>query len=131
MLCEGSLYLSVLAGDDDLVREPGWMQGVMLTSARLVNVGRLSPLPVRTFEIWREHAMAFRLLQSGNNTGKVVLRIMPTVGTLLPESRTHIITGGTGGLGLITARWLLGQGVRYLALAARTPKPLRSIVLRG
>jgi NAD(P)-dependent dehydrogenase (short-subunit alcohol dehydrogenase family)/acyl carrier protein len=32
---------------------------------------------------------------------------------------TYLITGGTGGLGLEVARWLIGQGARHLVLMAR------------
>jgi amino acid adenylation domain-containing protein len=32
---------------------------------------------------------------------------------------THLITGGTGALGLHTARWLVARGVRHLVLTAR------------
>jgi NAD(P)-dependent dehydrogenase (short-subunit alcohol dehydrogenase family)/acyl carrier protein len=32
---------------------------------------------------------------------------------------TYLITGGTGGLGLIVAGWLVGQGARHLALVSR------------
>ena len=33
---------------------------------------------------------------------------------------THLLTGGTGGLGLLTARWLAQEGVSTLVLASRT-----------
>jgi acyl transferase domain-containing protein len=32
---------------------------------------------------------------------------------------TYVITGGLGGIGLLTARWLVDHGARYLALAGR------------
>ena len=38
---------------------------------------------------------------------------------------TYLITGGLGGLGLITARWLVDRGARYLVLAGRRSLPPR------
>ena len=37
-----------------------------------------------------------------------------------PLSRSHVVSGGTGGLGLLTARWLAGCGAARLALASRS-----------
>jgi acyl transferase domain-containing protein len=33
--------------------------------------------------------------------------------------RTYVITGGRGGLGFVTAEWLVGQGARHVALLSR------------
>lgn len=38
---------------------------------------------------------------------------------LLREDATYLITGGLGGIGLKVAQWLVGQGVRHLALMGR------------
>ncbi|MCS6883878.1 MAG: beta-ketoacyl synthase N-terminal-like domain-containing protein [Acidobacteriota bacterium] len=40
--------------------------------------------------------------------------------------RACLITGGFGGLGLLTAEWLISQGVRHLILAGRVKLPARS-----
>ena len=37
----------------------------------------------------------------------------------LKSENTYLITGGLGGLGLLVARWLVEQGVRYLVLVGR------------
>ncbi|MBI4614804.1 MAG: alpha/beta fold hydrolase, partial [Planctomycetes bacterium] len=42
---------------------------------------------------------------------------------LRPDA-TYLVTGGTGGLGLFVARWMVGRGARHLALLARrAPAP--------
>src|SRR4029079_11116207 len=33
----------------------------------------------------------------------------------------YLITGGTGGLGLVVARWLVSRGARHLTLMGRRP----------
>ncbi len=38
---------------------------------------------------------------------------------------TYLVTGGLGGLGLKVAGWLVGKGVRHVALIGRTPLPPR------
>jgi acyl transferase domain-containing protein len=38
---------------------------------------------------------------------------------------TFLIAGGLGGIGLATARWLVGHGARHLLLVSRTPLPAR------
>ena len=41
--------------------------------------------------------------------------------TIAPAASAHVVTGGTGGLGLLTARWLAQRGdARTLALASRS-----------
>ena len=61
---------------------------------------------------------AFRSLQAGTNPGKVVI-LIPATATAPPRD-THLLSGGTGGLGLLTARWLAQGGVHALALASRS-----------
>ena len=63
---------------------------------------------------------------------EVVLRgdepIVPRLATLpyiaeastTPARGAHLVTGGTGGLGLLTGRWLAQRGARVLALASRS-----------
>ena len=48
--------------------------------------------------------------------------IATTAGSVarIETQSTHLITGGTGGLGLLTARWLAQGGVAALALASRS-----------
>ncbi len=43
-------------------------------------------------------------------------------------SASHLVTGGTGGLGLLTARWLAQRGANTLTLASRAGRLARDIV---
>ena len=65
-----------------------------------------------------QYESAFRTLQNGLNVGKIVVRIVAA--RVSAGSRgCHIVTGGTGGLGLLTGRWLAQVGTRHLILASR------------
>ena len=64
----------------------------------------------------RQAEAAFRVLQSGRNTGKVVTRIPYRSRSFVGSPGTHVVSGGTGGLGLLTARWLSQVGAASLAL---------------
>ena len=45
------------------------------------------------------------------------------------DIESHLVTGGTGGLGLLTARWLAQRGARSLALASRSGVLARDAVV--
>ena len=126
--CEARLSLSVLAIDDDLSRQPAWMLEQLRCLARRVSNGTVHPLPIAVFDAWRAYEPAFRLLQSGANVGKVVLRIPSTRGGGFPQPKqsnrqsTHVLTGGTGGLGQLTARWLAARACAAVLLASRSGK---------
>jgi myxalamid-type polyketide synthase MxaE and MxaD len=61
---------------------------------------------------------------------RLVLRLEPfeggTAGPMLcrPDA-SYLVTGGLGGVGLETARWLVERGARHLVLAGRTQLPAR------
>jgi hypothetical protein len=121
--CEARIQLGVLAIDDELSAKPEWMQGHLATLARRVVSGVLHPLPLAIFDAWRSYEEAFRLLQSGSNVGKVVLRIAPvpsTSSSLISPHATQLLTGGTGGLGVLTAKWLAKHGSSSILLASRS-----------
>ena len=106
-----------IALDADMALDPAWMHGVLALLAARAGEGALTSLPLRSFDMEAQHEMAFRTLQSGLNTGKIVVRIVTkSVGC----DGVHVVTGGTGGLGLLTGRWLAQRGTRSLVLASRS-----------
>ncbi|GHA17834.1 putative inactive phenolphthiocerol synthesis polyketide synthase type I Pks1 [Streptomyces echinoruber] len=82
----------------------------------LFEQGVLAPLPVTAWDV-RRAPEAFRHLSQARHVGKVVLTL-PTA----PDPRgTVLLTGGTGGLGRLTARHLVAEhGVRHLVVASRS-----------
>ena len=90
--------------------------------------GALAPLP-RTEFAAAEAVDAFRFMQQARHIGKVVLRqadarIRSDSPGMFSNPGTVLITGGSSGLGLLTAEWMVERGARHLALMGRrAPTP--------
>lgn len=79
-------------------------------------------------------AIGLRKLQSGQNIGKIVItmdrdeRVLAegppplgiSTGMLLRPDATYLITGGTGGIGLSLAPWMVENGARNVVLLGRS-----------
>ena len=108
------------------VQRPDVARRVFAEIAELLEQGTLRPLPHRLFGFGAA-TDAFRLMQSAAHIGKIVL--VPEPGGVKIASKpapwtptaegTYVVTGGLSGFGLETARWLVSQGVRSLALLSR------------
>ena len=85
--------------------------------------GKLQALPHKVFSL-DKIVDAFRFMASAKHIGKVVVSIPHSpdnsIKPLIKSSGSYIITGGSGGLGLKTARWLVQQGARHLLLVSRS-----------
>ncbi len=79
--------------------------------------GALQPLPVRTFPLPSVRD-AFRFMAQAKHIGKIVVTQSDDA-PLIRSDGTYLITGGLGSLGLVSARWLVEQGARSLALVGR------------
>ncbi|NUT95013.1 MAG: SDR family NAD(P)-dependent oxidoreductase [Saccharothrix sp.] len=90
--------------------------------------GRYRPLP-HTIHPAARVSEAFALLQHSRHVGKVLVSLDPQDGPVLVRTRpepprfdpdgTYLVTGGLGGFGAETARWLADRGARHLALVSR------------
>jgi len=110
-----------IALDAETTRQPWWTQRVLLLLSTRANSGVVASLPHRSFDMRSQYEFAFRFLQGGHHIGKVVLcEPMRGASALEGQSKTQLVTGGTSGLGLLTARWLAGRGAKRLALASRS-----------
>ena len=112
--------------DQLLIDEPAAQRRVMRSVLRLFDRGDLVPLPYRVFDA-DETVEAFRLMRQSGHIGKLVVRPPKQIGpvarrrgdfTVSPEN-AHLITGGFGGFGLETARWLVDNGARTIVLLGR------------
>jgi acyl transferase domain-containing protein/NADPH:quinone reductase-like Zn-dependent oxidoreductase/SAM-dependent methyltransferase/acyl carrier protein len=92
----------------------------------LVEAGALQPVAHREFPMDQAEE-AFRFMAQARQTGKIVLSLRDpeatpitcaATGRFRPD-RTYLITGGLGGLGLTTARWMVDEGARHLLLLGR------------
>ncbi|KAK4465132.1 hypothetical protein QBC42DRAFT_344189 [Cladorrhinum samala] len=98
--------------------------------SRLVQKQVVTPIhPVTAYPI-QDAAKAFRLLQTGKHTGKVVLTANPgdlikvlargaPKAQLRPDA-SYILVGGVGGIGRSIAHWMVDHGARNLILLSRS-----------
>ncbi|KAE9379717.1 polyketide synthase [Stipitochalara longipes BDJ] len=101
------------------------MQGV----ADLLMKGVIRPIhPITVFEIG-EIEKAFRLMQTGDHMGKIVIRMSdeshvrytppPPVISVLGDA-TYVLAGGVGGVGRELAQWLISRGAKNLLFLSRS-----------
>lgn len=86
-----------------------------------VNKGSWTPLPLSRFPLTRA-AEAFRFMAQARHIGKVVLvddDLDAAATAHVSSSGAYLITGGLGGLGLLTAQRLVQRGARTLVLVGR------------
>jgi NADPH:quinone reductase-like Zn-dependent oxidoreductase/acyl carrier protein len=82
---------------------------------------RLPPLPRSVFSV-DEAGQAFRVMAQARHAGKIVLRLAPPA-TAIRTDGTYLVSGGLGGVGLETARWLASKGAGRLVLFGRKGLP--------
>jgi NADPH:quinone reductase-like Zn-dependent oxidoreductase/3-oxoacyl-(acyl-carrier-protein) synthase/NAD(P)-dependent dehydrogenase (short-subunit alcohol dehydrogenase family)/SAM-dependent methyltransferase/acyl carrier protein len=138
LLCEGSYLLEIgkravwsggrsavasaakyvaIALDTTVDSMPEWMCNTLQLMSVRAGAQVLHGLPSQCYQMQHGIQAAFRSLQSGASIGKVVVCIPSAVS--VPPRAMHMLTGGTGGLGLLTGRWLGESGARLVVLAAR------------
>jgi NADPH:quinone reductase-like Zn-dependent oxidoreductase len=117
--------------------DPAVVREMLLDIAGAIASSNLPALPCRTFQL-AEASEAFRFMARAKHTGKVVLTwprasAAATTGAaprIRPDA-TYLVTGAFGGLGLLTARWLVERGARHLMLLGRRkPRPETAALLR-
>jgi NADPH:quinone reductase-like Zn-dependent oxidoreductase/acyl carrier protein len=106
--------------------KPGLVRSLLVELMAMFEKGALKPLPHNIFRI-EDAANAFRYMARRKNIGKVVLSFRGADAETRSDRRlapradaTYLITGGTGGLGLAVARWLVEKGARNIALLSRS-----------
>jgi NADPH:quinone reductase-like Zn-dependent oxidoreductase/acyl carrier protein len=116
--------------DQLIAHRPETAERVLRQLMGLFADGILHPLPHRSFDA-SDVELAFRQMQASRHIGKIVVtfsddfhptQMRPAASppiALRPDA-TYLVTGGLGGFGLSTARWLVSHGARYLALLSRT-----------
>src|SRR5690606_3391140 len=117
---------------DQLMRErPALTRRLFGDMMALFEQGALHPLPYRAFDA-NDIVDAFRYMQQARQIGKVVVtyrnplrevhapRVQASRTLALRADATYLVTGGLGGFGLRTARWLAEKGARHLVLIGRS-----------
>jgi acyl transferase domain-containing protein/threonine dehydrogenase-like Zn-dependent dehydrogenase len=121
---ENLLYASVDA-DRLMESRPEYIAGIITELLDLMNEKRVGSVPVMLFGASRVED-AFRLMARAKHIGKVCvairdpelhLRVNPP--RRIRSDATYLVTGGLGGFGLETAKWLVDGGARHIALVSR------------
>ena len=101
------------------------MIGAMFAEVmELLHNGLIQPIPTTVIPV-SSAADAFQLMASGGHIGKIVLNMRDEAAMIrrdksrLAKEATYLITGGLGGLGLVTAQALAQHGARHLVLTSR------------
>jgi acyl transferase domain-containing protein/NADPH:quinone reductase-like Zn-dependent oxidoreductase/acyl carrier protein len=113
--------------DQLLLHDPGAARKLFRAVMEQFEKGVFAPLPFRAFDS-DDLVGAFRLMQRSGHIGKLVVRppvasdvkVAPRTPLAISATKTHVITGGFGGFGLETARWLVDKGARHLVLIGRS-----------
>ena len=117
-------------------QQPELMRSMLHHLIQQFQAGDLQPPPTIVFP-FQQTIQAFRTMQQAKHVGKIVVSqsagLIPPPplskggkeenarSTRLPirSNSTYLITGGLGGLGLVTAQWLVQQGATHLGLVSR------------
>ncbi len=104
---------------DVMRRDPPRVGRMLRQLAARIENGRLAPLPARVYPV-EAAPVALRRMSEARHVGKVVLSLEGASGRAwLDRDGAYLVTGGLGGLGLATARWLFDRGARGIALVGR------------
>ncbi len=105
-----------------LPSEPERLLPMLQALASRMETNEVQPLPMKVFEMRGELVEAFRWLQSGKAIGKVVVRVdpPPELSSVSDGRGAVLISGGLGGLGIVTAEALVEAGARCVVLASRS-----------
>ena len=113
-----------IALDDLSKNQPQLVQELFRELLPLFENGTLKPLPKTVYSI-EEAVNAFRFMQQARHIGKVVISLnVPETETIsepvhIRADGAYLITGGTGGLGMEIARWLVQKGAGEVVLTGR------------
>jgi myxalamid-type polyketide synthase MxaB len=83
-----------------------------------IEKGELKPLPIRIFPM-ESVRDAFRYMAQAKHIGKIVITQAERASMIDPHG-TYLITGGLGGLGMVTARWMVEKGANHIVLMSRS-----------
>jgi acyl transferase domain-containing protein len=113
-------------------KRPDFCGRILAETVRFFEERRLPPLPKEVFQV-RDLGKVLHHMARARHIGKVVVRLehgdVPVVrpadvAGLIRDDSTYVLTGGLGGIALVTSRWLVERGARSLVLIGRSePSP--------
>eukprot|EP00746_Dinoflagellata_sp_MGD_P146315 gnl/MRDRNA2_/MRDRNA2_78811_c0_seq1.p1 gnl/MRDRNA2_/MRDRNA2_78811_c0~~gnl/MRDRNA2_/MRDRNA2_78811_c0_seq1.p1 ORF type:complete len:1358 (+),score=334.40 gnl/MRDRNA2_/MRDRNA2_78811_c0_seq1:121-4074(+) len=115
-----------IAADTMMYEEPWRYNDYLKRLLTRVQEGGLRPINLHIFEGLEKGVQAFQFLQRAQNIGKVVITVPSRMGCK-PDDRPHLLTGGMGALGLVTAKFLVEEGAKKVVPLSRSGKPGASV----
>ncbi len=110
---------------DEAVADASLLPGMFAELSLAFSRRELTPLPVTIFSE-PQVVDAFRFMAQAKHIGKIVITKSDSVPATRPSpfnglspDFTYLVTGGLGGLGLETVRWMVREGARNLVLLGR------------
>ncbi|KAJ0120167.1 polyketide synthase [Diaporthe amygdali] len=113
------------------VEKPHLWESLLTRIVDFFRNGHIKPISPVTVFAARDYQDMFRFMQKGSHIGKIVLEMTENPESLLDltvhtASRIHfrpeasyLVTGGLGGLGKSTARWMVDKGAKNLIFLSR------------
>ncbi|KAK0732344.1 hypothetical protein B0T21DRAFT_412523 [Apiosordaria backusii] len=113
------------------VKRPEMARSLLERAMAFYQAGKLHPVLPMTCYDWPQLEDGLRFMQTGQHTGKLVVR-MPENPSLLPATATirsglsfraeasYLLVGGLGGLGRQVAIWMVECGARHLIFLSRS-----------
>jgi len=102
----------------EMVNDMPFIGGMLREILADFETGVFKPSPVRAFPMYAVRD-AFRYMAQAKHIGKIVVT-QDEDRSFIREDGTYLITGGLGGLGLVTACWLVERGAKHLVLVGRS-----------
>eukprot|EP00916_Digyalum_oweni_P020796 GHVL01034651.1.p1 GENE.GHVL01034651.1~~GHVL01034651.1.p1 ORF type:complete len:1765 (-),score=335.84 GHVL01034651.1:98-5152(-) len=118
----------IMDKDGKMQEDPLWFRRMLEKVTEYVEQNKYKPISFETFTLSQEKCNtdsgniidAFRAVQKSQNA--VVVKIPPIgIESCFPGNSkgSFVISGGTGGLGLVVSKWLLSEGVKNVVLLSR------------
>ncbi|CAP62086.1 uncharacterized protein PODANS_5_380 [Podospora anserina S mat+] len=113
------------------VKRPEMAKSLLERAMAFYKAGKIHPILPMTCYDWSQLEDGLRFMQTGQHTGKLVVR-MPGDPLLLPATATvrsgfslradasYLLVGGLGGLGRQVAIWMAESGARHLVFLSRS-----------
>ncbi len=101
----------------EMVNDMPFIGGMLKEILADFEKGIFRPLPVRPFPM-QSVRDAFRFMAQAKHIGKIV--VTQDESPVIRNDGTYLVTGGLGGLGLVTARWLVEHGAKHIVLTNRS-----------
>ena len=109
----------IIAIDDLAQQQPAHIQVMLEEIRKLFESQAIHALPMTVYPIEQVKA-AFTCMQKAKHVGKIIVTQPQLLAQGIDEAANYLITGGLGGLGLFTAKWLAQLGAKHIVLVSRS-----------